>query len=90
MDQRLPLSERTRSRLNGQTTVTLDVRRQLGTNTVSVIEGVKTQVATVQAQLPPDVHLQVLRDQSGYIYEALHEINIHLIVGSILACLANS
>jgi hydrophobe/amphiphile efflux-1 (HAE1) family protein len=79
--------ERTRSRLNGQTGVTLDVRRQLGANTVSVIEGVKAQMALVQAQLPPDVHLQVLRDQSGYIYEALHEINIHLIVGSILACL---
>src|SRR5207244_2073127 len=79
--------ERTRSRLNGQTTVTLDVRRQLGSNTVSVIEGVKAELATVQAQLPPDVKLQVLRDQSSYIYEALHEINIHLIVGSILACL---
>ena len=78
---------RTRSRLNGQTTVTLDVRRQLGANTVSVIEGVKAQMAAVQAQIPPDVHLQVLRDQSGYIYEALHEINVHLIVGSILACL---
>src|SRR5262249_394363 len=79
--------ERTRSRLNGQTGVTLDVRRQLGANTVSVIEGVKAQMTLVQAQLPPDVHLQVLRDQSGYIYEALHEINVHLIVGSILACL---
>src|SRR5262245_49754886 len=79
--------ERSRSRLNGQTTVTLDVRRQLGTNTVSVIEGVKAEIAAVQAELPPDVKLQVLRDQSSYIYEALHEINIHLIVGSILACL---
>jgi HAE1 family hydrophobic/amphiphilic exporter-1 len=79
--------ERTRSRLNGATTVTLDVRRQIGANTVSVIEGVKAQLASVQAELPPDVKIEVLRDQSSYIYEALQEIDIHLLVGSLLACL---
>ena len=29
--------------------------------------------------------LEVIRDQSRYIYAALHEINLHLILGSILA-----
>ena len=29
----------------------------------------------------------MIRDQSRYIYEALHEIKRHLILGSILACL---
>ena len=29
----------------------------------------------------------VIRDQSRYIYAALHEINVHLVLGSILACL---
>jgi HAE1 family hydrophobic/amphiphilic exporter-1 len=41
----------------------------------------------VAAQLPPDVKLQVIQDQSRYIYAALHEINLHLVLGSILACL---
>src|SRR5436189_4468740 len=31
--------------------------------------------------------MELIRDQSRYIYEALHEINLHLILGSILACL---
>ena len=31
--------------------------------------------------------LEVIRDQSRYIYAALHEINLHLVLGSILACL---
>jgi len=79
--------QRSLARLNGAPTVTLEVRRQIGANTVSVIEGVKAQLALVQSQLPGDVRLEVLRDQSSYIYEALHEINVHLIVGSILACL---
>jgi HAE1 family hydrophobic/amphiphilic exporter-1 len=31
--------------------------------------------------------LEIIRDQSRYIYSALHEINVHLVLGSIFACL---
>src|SRR4029453_2524865 len=41
----------------------------------------------IETQLPPDVKLEIIEDQSGFIYAALHEINLHLIVGSILASL---
>ncbi|QOV92280.1 efflux RND transporter permease subunit [Humisphaera borealis] len=79
--------QRSASRLNGKPTVTLEVRRQSGANTVRVIEGVKAKLAEIQPQLPQDVRLEVLQDQSRYIYNALHEINVHLVLGSILACL---
>ena len=78
---------RSLSRLNGVPTVSLDVRRQSGANSVAVIEGVKAKLAEVQAQLPADIRVEIIRDQSRYIYEALHEINVHLVLGSILACL---
>ena len=78
---------RNTSRLNGKPTVTLEIRRQSGANTIEVIEGVKSGLKKITSQLPPDVKLQILEDQSGFIYSALHEINIHLIVGSILASL---
>ena len=78
---------RNTSRLNGKPTVTLEIRRQSGANTIEVIEGVKAGLRKIASQLPPDVKLQILEDQSGFIYSALHEINIHLIVGSILASL---
>ena len=78
---------RSSSRVNGKPTVTLEVRRQTGANTIEVIEGVKQSLQKISAQLPPDVKLQVLEDQSGFIYAALHEINVHLIMGSILASL---
>ena len=78
---------RNSSRLNGKRTVILEVRRQTGANTIDVIEGVKANLSKITAQLPPDVHLQILEDQSGFIYAALHEINIHLLVGSLLASL---
>ena len=78
---------RSLGRLNGQPAVVLEIRRQSGANTVAVIEDIKANLARVRAQLPPDVRLEVIRDQSRYIYAALHEINIHLVLGSMLACL---
>ena len=78
---------RSSSRVNGKRTVTLEIRRQSGANTIEVIEGVKQSLQRVSALVPPDVKLQILEDQSGFIYAALHEINIHLLVGSILASL---
>ncbi len=79
--------QRSIARLNGVPTVTLEVRRQSGANTVAVIEAVKTNMARLQGVLPADIKLEPIRDQSRYIYSALHEIQIHLIVGSILASL---
>src|SRR5499426_569446 len=67
--------------------VSIEVRRQTGANTMAVIEDVKKNMARIQAQLPSDVKLEIINDQSRYIKNALHEINTHLILGSILACL---
>src|SRR6201988_3875235 len=79
--------QRSLSRLNGVPTVTLDIRRQSGANTVEVINGLKAVLPRVSGQLPDDVKLEVIRDQSRYIEAALHEIETHLILGSILASL---
>lgn len=78
--------QRSFSRLNGQPTVILEVRRQSGANTVAVIEGVKSRLPSLQSQLPSDIQFQIIRDQSRYIHQALHEINVHLVLGSLLAC----
>jgi HAE1 family hydrophobic/amphiphilic exporter-1 len=79
--------QRSIARLDGVPTVTLQIRRQSGANTVAVIEAVKANMARVQEQIPRDVRMQIIRDQSTYIYAALHEIDVHLVLGSILACL---
>ena len=79
--------QRSASRLNGVPTVTLEIRRQSGANTMAVIAAAKKGLARAQALLPTDVKLLAVQDQSRYIENALHEINIHLILGSILASL---
>jgi HAE1 family hydrophobic/amphiphilic exporter-1 len=79
--------ERSVSRLDGELNVTLEVVRQSGANTVAVIEGVKQRLEVLRTQLPGDLKIEIIRDQSDYIYQALHEIKTHLVLGSILACL---
>lgn len=78
---------RTLARLNGSPAVVLQVQRQSGENTVEVIDQIKALVPRCQALLPDDVQVEVIQDQSRYIRAALHEIEQHLISGSILACI---
>jgi HAE1 family hydrophobic/amphiphilic exporter-1 len=79
--------QRTLSRLNGVPNVTIEIRRQSGANTIEVINAVKANLEKVKNQLPADVQVEPIRDQSRYINAALHEIQLHLVLGSILACL---
>ncbi len=78
---------RSTARLDGEPCVILEVRRQSGANTVEVIEGVKAKLEALRADLPADVRIEVIRDQSRFIRAALHEIQTHLVLGSILASL---
>ncbi len=79
--------QRSSGRLNGQPAVSLEIRRQSGANSTEVIEGIKAVLPPVIAQLPPGVRLETIRDQSNYIYAAMHEINLHLVLGAVLASL---
>ncbi len=79
--------QRSSSRLDGKPAVSLEIRRQSGANSVAVIEGVKGSLESIRTQMPLGVRLEVIRDQSTYIYAALHEIETHLVVGAILASL---
>src|SRR5215813_1116284 len=58
--------QRSVARLNGVPTVTLEVRRQSVANTVEVIEAAKANLARIAGQLPGDVKMEVIRDQSRY------------------------
>jgi HAE1 family hydrophobic/amphiphilic exporter-1 len=78
---------RTLARLNGVPAVVVQVQRQSGANTLDVIDGIQSRLPRCQALLPPDVKVTVLQDQSRYIQAAMHEVQGHLLSGSILATL---
>ncbi len=76
---------RTMARLNGIPAVVVQVQRQSGENTVQVIEAVKERLARSRDLLPADVSVDIIQDQSRYIHAAMHEVQKHLVVGSLLA-----
>ena len=78
---------RSLTRLNGGNTISLLVRKQSGTNTVEVIRGVKKRLEELRAELPPDVRLDIVRDQSRFIERSLDEVGFHLALGAVLVAL---
>lgn len=78
---------RTLARFDGTPAVVLGVQRQSGENTVEVIKGVKDRLQRSRQLLPADVSIDVIQDQSRYIFAAMHEVQKHLIVGSVMATL---
>ena len=79
--------QRTAARYDGQEAVAIEVRRQSGANTIEVIHNVKAKLARIKQLMPEGVKLEVVQDQSRYIEAAFHEVQMHLILGSILASL---
>lgn len=79
--------QRTAALYDGQPAVALEVRRQSGANTIEVVNNIKSRLERVGQLLPPGVRLEILQDQSRYINAAFHEVQLHLILGSILASL---
>src|SRR6516165_3886183 len=71
--------------INGTSTVLLNIRRQSGTNTVAVVNGVKEQLKATMASLPAGYKLRIVRDGAEFSEASIHNVEEHLIVGSLLA-----
>jgi HAE1 family hydrophobic/amphiphilic exporter-1 len=78
---------RSEARLNGLPAVTLVVAKQSGQNTVAVAREIKERLKEIQPTLPNDFEMRVIGDNSIFIENSLHNIEEHLIVGSILAAI---
>jgi HAE1 family hydrophobic/amphiphilic exporter-1 len=75
------------ARLNGANAVSLVVRKQSGTNVVSVVDAVKAKLAEIKPGLPSDITTQVVTDQSRFIKRTIEEVQRHLVLGAILVAL---
>jgi len=67
--------------------VALQVVKQSGTNTVEVVENVKKRINEIKPLMPEDIELRIVGDQSVFIKRSLEELNLHLMLGAILASL---
>lgn len=75
------------SRFNGLENVTVSVQKQAQANTIQVSREVRKKVADLVQQLPKDIKVDIVYDQSKFIREALDGVKDAAIQGGFLAFL---
>ncbi|MCX5762418.1 MAG: efflux RND transporter permease subunit [Gemmatimonadetes bacterium] len=79
------IAERRSASLLGDTpTLTIEILKISGSNTVEVADNVKAIISEIERTLPADVHLRLTRDDSRRIREALHDVQLTIVVGAFL------
>ena len=67
-----------------QRAITLEVRKQPGTNVIEVTDAVRSILPGLEAQLPPSVHLGIRQDRSKTIREAFSDIRVTMLITLVL------
>ncbi|MGB5488315.1 MAG: efflux RND transporter permease subunit [Lysobacterales bacterium] len=74
-------------RMNGQEAVEVAVYKEGDANTVSVAKGIKTRVKELTEELPKDMAIETVDDQSIFIDRAISEVIKAALLGGLLAVL---
>jgi HAE1 family hydrophobic/amphiphilic exporter-1 len=80
-------NEEARAEFNGTRSIIVSVQRQPDANTVAVTDAVHTLLPRFQEELPPTVRLSVLSDRSESIRDAVHDVQITLMLTAVLVIL---
>jgi len=78
---------RSLARQDGRNAVVLVIRKQSGSNTVEVIDGVKNRLGELAKVLPPDINTEPIKDSSLFIKRSIKELKFHLVLGAFLVCM---
>ena len=70
---------------NADQAVVLAIRKQSGENSVAVADTVIGRIPDLQAALPADVKIEVVRNTAEAVRTATHAVTEHLVVGAIFA-----
>lgn len=79
-----PEDIRTMGLFNGQRAVTVVLSRQPGANIVATVDAIKAQLPGLEAALPADIKLTVASDRTTTIRASLHEVEITLVIATLL------
>ncbi len=72
------------ARIDGSKAVILEMKKVRGSNTVEVGEGIKKSIERVKKELPADIELSILSDQSRYVKASVNNVQRTIIEGAIL------
>lgn len=74
-------------RLGGEEAVEMAIYKEGDANTVSTADAVQKRLDQLKAQLPPNVELTVIDDQSRFIRNAISDVKLDALLGGALAIL---
>lgn len=80
-------NDKTAGQFNKTPAVILAVLRQPGANTIQVVDSIKSLMPGFKANLPPEVHLDVLYDQSQTIRNSVNDVQATLLLTVALVVL---
>jgi HAE1 family hydrophobic/amphiphilic exporter-1 len=81
------VEQRSLSRYNDNAAVGLNILSQSDANVVELAEGVNRTLNQLTEELPPDIKLTVVNDNSVFIRDSIHEILFNIQFGTLLAVL---
>ncbi len=72
------------SRTNGKPAIGLGIKKQRGSNAVSVADGIYKRMEAINKFLPPGYKLQANFDSTKFIRDSVHEMNFNLLLAALL------
>ncbi|MFK7730202.1 MAG: efflux RND transporter permease subunit [Pseudomonadales bacterium] len=76
--------ERSYSELNEKAGVSLEIRKQSGTNTVDIARAIKDELTKLATEIPPDIEVTALRDSSRFIESSVRDVSYDILLGVAL------
>jgi HAE1 family hydrophobic/amphiphilic exporter-1 len=74
-------------RLVGRETVELAIYKEGDANTVATADAIQKRLEEIKSQIPPDVELTTIDDQSLFIRHAISDVKMDAVIGGCLAIL---
>ena len=74
--------------VNGRRTVYMPLTKRADASTLDVVANIKHALPAMRAQLPPDIKLDLVFDQSVYVSRSIHGLVFEGILGALLTSLA--
>jgi hydrophobic/amphiphilic exporter-1 (mainly G- bacteria), HAE1 family len=74
-------------RLGGHEAVELAIYKEGDANTVSTADAIQAQLEAIRKQMPPDIELTTVDDQSQFIRHAISDVKVDAVIGGALAIL---
>ena len=74
-------------RLDGREAVELAIYKEGDANTVATADALEARLKQIREQLPDDIDLQVIEDQSIFIRNAIGDVKLDAVIGGLLSIL---